>query len=212
MKTLFFQESMFLFVAISILTIVIGTYLFYTRSRYTAFLIIWYLFLILSLCIFYRVPSRKFIPNENNIIASSDGVVKEITYLPNNRVRIVAFLNIFNQHLQFYPVSGKVSKTEYILGSFHPAYLLEKSNYNERFLTYIQTENDTIVVTQIAGQIARRIVNNSVKDISVKQGAYMGMIKLSSRVDLEFSSDVYTPLVKIGDKLSALETIIAVKK
>lgn len=206
MKTLFFQESMGLFLVLSgvFLVLFIWTY----KSRAMLWWVGLYIGLVVALCLFYRVPHRERVSDEESIVASSDGVVKQILELPDGRVRVVAFLNIFNQHLQFYPVSGVIEAMEYKKGSFHPAYLLEKSQYNERCLTRIRTKKGTVDITQIAGQVARRIVNHSKVGEQVRQGDYMGMIKLSSRVDLEFSKN-YQIQVKIGDKLSALETIIA---
>ncbi|QIG60186.1 phosphatidylserine decarboxylase [Dishui Lake large algae virus 1] len=212
MKTLFFEESFSLFVAI--LLILLVCVLAYPYFKKYAIIAISFVLIILAFLIyFYRYPTLVFHPNPTAVFAPSDGVVKQVIYdEKNKRIKVVAFLNIFDQHVQFYPVSGKIAAVTYHPGEFHPAYFLEKSAYNERMETAIKTDRDTIVVTQIAGQIARRIVNHSKINTPVSQGEYMGMIKLSSRVDIEFSSTIYDCKVKIGDKLTALETIIAVEK
>lgn len=206
MKTLFFTESSMLFVIITVLALMLWAIL----RRGGAYVLGIYITVLGFLLYFYRVPQRELVRNEDVLLAASDGTVKEIVYdKDTDTYRVVAFLHIFNQHLQFYPISGTVKETKYKTGSFHPAYLLQKSRYNERMETSIETPHGIVKVTQIAGQIARRIVNHSVKGEHVTQGDYMGMIKLSSRVDIEFPATIFTPKVKIGDILKAKETIIA---
>jgi phosphatidylserine decarboxylase len=206
METLFFKESPFLFIIWTVFCLI----LFMLWRKAVIGLV--YLWILLSLCWFYRVPQRNFVKTDG-LIAPSDGVVKQIIPLKNGRIRIVTFLNIFNQHIQYYPVSGTIQSVEYKKGRFHPAYLLEKSQYNERSITTIVgDEGQVIRLTQIAGQVARRIVNRSLIGTRVQQGQLLGMIKLSSRVDLEFSTEHYSVNVKVGDSLSALETIIATKR
>jgi len=209
MKTLLFAESPYLCVAITVISAIVASLL----GKNAIYIVAFYIFLMVSLMIFYRYPSLDFHPNPKALMAPSDGVVKKIIYdKENQRIKVIVFLNIFNQHLQFYPVNGVIASTQYHKGSFHPAYFLEKSAYNERMVTSIKTDKDTILVTQIAGQIARRIVNHAKLNAAVRQGDYMGMIKLSSRVDIEFSSKIYECKVAIGDKLTALENIIALEK
>lgn len=209
MKTLLFTES----AALCVATTVIAAAAAALFSKHSIPIVAFYVFLMASLMYFYRYPTLAFHPNPKALMAPSDGVVKKIVYdKENERIKVIVFLNIFNQHLQFYPVNGIIANTTYHKGSFHPAYFLEKSAYNERMVTSIKTDKDTIIVTQIAGQIARRIVNHAKLNAAVRQGDYMGMIKLSSRVDIEFSSKIYACKVAIGDKLTALEKIIAVEK
>ena len=145
------------------------------------------------------------------ILAPCDGVVKSIHYDDTSGCyKIYVFLNILDQHHQYYPISGVIEESVHTPGSFHPAYILEKSKYNERHCTVIRSKlGDTITITQIAGQLARRIVNNSVPGTIIIQGERMGMIKLSSRVDIEFSKKYYKPDVEIGDRIYALNTPIA---
>lgn len=211
MKTLFLQESFPLFVVLCSTTLLFA-WLYPTRKGLvvTTFIVV-----VGFLSFFYRVPPRKHIvPSEDTVLAASDGTVKAITYNKDKDTYVVvAFLNIFNQHMQYYPVSGQVSSVEHVLGSFHPAYMLHKSQYNERTTTTIKTATlGDVSVTQIAGQVARRIVNYSRKGDVVKQCDHMGMIKLSSRVDVEFSAKSFFPSVSVGDILTATETVLAHKK
>lgn len=206
MNTLFFKESFFLFTVITIIALLI-VLLF---SKKWAIIFIVYLVIIAFLVYFYRVPNRSVVYNPDVLLAASDGTVKQIIYDKDTKTyRIVVFLHIFNQHLQFYPINGSIKALNYHVGEFHPAYLLEKSKYNERMETILNTKYGDIKITQIAGQIARRIVNKSEVGKKIKQGDYMGMIKLSSRVDIEFSANYFKPSVNIGDKIHAQQTILA---
>lgn len=172
-----------------------------------------YVLLVVALMVFYRVPER-ILPTDSAgaLLAPCDGVVKAIERDERTgRVRIVVFLNIFDQHLQFYPTSGKVVKRDYVKGTFAPAYALEKSQHNERLRVEIRTERGIVGITQIAGQIARRIVNHARVGNVIQQGDYMGMIKLSSRVDIDFPMDAWRTLrVRVGDRIRANETKLAV--
>jgi phosphatidylserine decarboxylase len=171
-----------------------------------------YLVIILILGIFYRTKDDPIVLNDTHFLAPCGGKIKKIEQ-KGTRTKIRVFLNIHDQHAQFYPVSGTVTDVQHKLGKFNPAYLLEKTEFNERTITSLQTKNgDTIKVTQIAGQVARRIVNHAKIGSHVKQGDYIGMIKFSSAVDIEFSSDAWQIEAKVGDKLTPLQTILATKR
>jgi len=209
MKTLFFKESFGMFLFIMIIGICLA-FLFPRISRQ-----IWLavMVIILFLMFFYREEERKTNKRKDDLLAVSDGKVMDIAHdKTKGTIKIVVFLNIFDQHQQYYPCDGKVIYKKYKKGYFKPAYMLEKSQYNERMETIICPSNGFIItITQIAGQIARRIVNVSSVGEQVKQGAWMGMIKLSSRVDIEFPEKFYKPNVSIGDKLYAKKTILAIR-
>ena len=122
--------------------------------------------------------------------------------------RIGIFLSITDCHVNRFPVTGKVANTKYIPGRFHIADLKRSSTENERLATLIETDDkEQIVVVQIAGFIARRIVSYiSVGDI-LQKGEKFGMIKFGSRVD------IYLPLccevsIALGDKVRGGETIL----
>lgn len=209
LPTLFFRESFSIFLILLAIAILF-------RSVCVSTLI---LILILFLMYFYRVPNRDICPQTNtgDLLAVSDGVVKEIEYNHSRRTcKVIVFLGLFDQHQQYYPTDAKISRVVYKQGTFQPAFLLEKSQHNERMETILLTttsnHSSTIRITQIAGQIAQRIVNHSCVGKHVKQGEWMGMIKLSSRVDVEFSLDDYEPNVVIGQKIFAKQTILAYQK
>lgn len=166
---------------------------------------------IMILMIFYRFPKRNINHQSNNVIVSPcDGKVLSIKKVNDKYTRIVIYLSIFNVHTQWYPCSGKIKKVVYKPGKFNLAHILEKSEYNERVQTTIDAglSND-IGVVQIAGQVARRIVNKSKTDETVTKGSYMGMIKLSSRVDVYLPNKGLDLRVVEGQDVRGCETNIA---
>ena len=204
------DESAFMIGAMSVIFVMLFIAAANTRRLLWALVAI-YVSLTLMLVWFYRLPAIVVAKNEDVLFAPCDGVVKSITFDPaSGRFKVIVFLNIFDQHHQFYPVSGHVMSTVHTYGSFHPAYILEKSMYNERQVTTIRSlQGENITITQIAGQIARRIVNNAVPGAPVEQGERMGMIKLSSRVDIEFSRAHFVPSVQPGMRIYAMTSAIA---
>jgi len=159
---------------------------------------------------FYRYPSGQ-VENTNGILAPCDGLVDSLDYDPaSGRYKVVVYLNILDMHHQYYPVTGIVTTSIHIPGSFYPALSMQKSQYNERHFTSLRTKHgEHIAITQIAGQFAHRIVNNSFPGLAVEQGERMGMIKLSSRVDIEFSKAHFIPTVAPGTRITARKTPIA---
>ena len=210
-QTALFKESPYLFGLITLAFIVLFISSYHVKALFIGLFVL-YVMLALLLIWFYRFPSTAdFKKDESVLIAPCDGVVKSLDFDPaSGRYKIVVFLNILDQHHQYYPASGIVIGSEHTPGSFHPAYILEKSQYNERHLTTIRTQfGEPVTITQIAGQVARRIVNNSVPGLPIVQGERMGMIKLSSRVDIEFSKAHFIPAVTPGMRIDALQSIIA---
>jgi phosphatidylserine decarboxylase len=123
---------------------------------------------------------------------------------------VAIFLNIFDCHIQWFPINGIVKSVVHKKGRFHPAYMLNKSNYNERTETiiYIPEINDVIKVLQIAGQLARRIVTNVRPNVYVQRGDQLGMIKLGSRVDLFIPHNHVKLFINTGDRLIGNQTIV----
>ena len=143
-------------------------------------------------------------------MAPSDGVVKSVIDVNDTTTHVAIYLNIFDAHVQWSPVDGEIISVRRKEGQFHPAYLLEKSKYNERVETTIFSPylEDEITVVQIAGQVARRIVNTKRSHDKVRRGDILGMIKLSSRVDLFLPTKKLRLLVNEGDRLLGNKTII----
>lgn len=98
--------------------------------------------------------------------------------------QVAIFLNIHNIHVQYAPIDGKIVSMKYKPGTFKPAYLFEKSQYNERLETIMDTKAGRVMVVQLAGLIARTIVPFKEIGNDLQQGEPMGLIKFGSRVDL----------------------------
>ena len=160
---------------------------------------------------FFRDPERV-VPIGNDILVSpADGLITNITEIKEGKklyTKVSIFLSIFNVHIQRLPISGEVTKVDYIEGKFINATLDKASDENERLKITIKNGNNLIYVTQIAGLIARRIVNYVKPNENINQGERYGIIKFGSRVDIEFP-DNFKLLVNEGQQCIGGETIIA---
>ena len=168
---------------------------------------------------FFRDPERVIIENENYLVSPADGEVIKVEEvdgpkelgLENKRFnKISIFMNVFDCHVNRTPCAGKIEEILYKPGKFLNASLDKASEDNERNYYNIKDhQNNNVVVVQIAGLIARRIVCESNKDQELKQGDRIGMIRFGSRADVYYEN--YKPLVKIGQKAISGETILAKK-
>ena len=168
---------------------------------------------------FFRDPDRVIINDENYLVSPADGEVikveetdgpKELNLQDKKFNKISIFMNVFNCHVNRVPSSGKVEEIFYKPGKFVNASLDKASEDNERNYYKIKDNFDNdIVVVQIAGLIARRIVCETNKDQTLAQGERIGMIRFGSRVDIYYEN--YSPLVKIGQKSISGETLLAQK-
>jgi len=163
---------------------------------------------------FFRDPDRKTPEDPYAVIAPADGKVVAIernieeSFLNREMVCVSIFLSITDCHINRFPITGRVSATKYIPGRFHKAYLDLASSENERLATLVETEDkDQIVIVQIAGIIARRIVSYLSLGDRLQKGDRFGMIKFGSRVDLYLPTKCEVS-VKVGDKTRGGETII----
>ena len=188
MDTLFFRESPTLLLYITILFGILENTIryYYNNTKYSYLLFTLYIITIASLMYFYRIPDRTNNYPPEFVVAPSDGVVKSIIKLNHHTTHIAIYLNLLDTHIQWSPLQGTIVKLTHKTGRFHPAYLLEKSKYNERVETTIYNPviDDHIKVVQIAGQLARRITTYVTPHQHIHRGQLLGMIKLSSRVDL----------------------------
>ena len=168
---------------------------------------------------FFRDPERFPINDENYLLSPADGTVSQITEingpvelgLENKKyTRISIFMNIFNCHVNRVPSSGKIEKIFYKPGKYLNASLNKASDENERnYVIMKNTNGDQLVLVQIAGLIARRIVCEIKENDELKQGSAFGIIRFGSRVDLYFEN--YKILVKVNQKTISGETILARK-
>ena len=168
---------------------------------------------------FFRDPERYPINDEDYLVSQADGVVlqvkepnwpKELNLENKTFTKISVFMNVFDCHVNRTPCSGKVSQILYKPGKFFNASLDKASEDNERNYYKITNKNDEdIIVVQIAGLIARRIVCETTENSELQQGDRIGMIRFGSRADIYFEN--YKPLVKVDQKTIAGETLIAKK-
>ena len=164
---------------------------------------------------FFRIPKRELVHNANQIIASADGtiVVVEKVFEPEvlnqECIQISTFMSPNNVHVNRYPVGGKVVYTNYHSGEYLIAKHPKSSTLNERTTICIETESgQKVVVRQIAGALARRIVCYAKEGEQVTQGAELGFIKFGSRVDLFIPLDS-TVHVDLEDKVKGGLSILA---
>lgn len=166
-----------------------------------------FIFLTAFMAYFFRDPERN-IPDEADIIVSAaDGRVTRVEDRENGKF-VSVFLSPLDVHINRAPIAGKITKVEYIKGRKNPATSDEASLINERNALTIEGEKMTVVCTQIAGIVARRIVCWSKTGDNLKLGEKFGLIKFSSRTDLLMPNEVEV-LVQVGDRVVGGESIIA---
>ena len=168
---------------------------------------------------FFRDPDRVIIGDDNYLVSPADGEVikveevdgpKEVGLENKKFKKISIFMNVFDCHVNRTPCEGKISEILYKPGKFLNASLDKASEDNERnYYKITNSHGEEVIVVQIAGLIARRIVCESSKDQQLQQGDRIGMIRFGSRADVYFEN--YKPLVKIGQKTVSGETLLAKK-
>ena len=168
---------------------------------------------------FFRDPDRVIIDDNNYLVSPADGEIikveevdgpKELGLENKKFNKISVFMNVFDCHVNRTPCAGKIEEILYKPGTFINASLDKASEDNERnYFKIKDTDNNDIIVVQIAGLVARRIVCESNKDQELKQGDRIGMIRFGSRADVYFEN--YQPLVKVGQKAISGETLLAKK-
>ena len=169
---------------------------------------------------FFRDPERFPINDENYLLSPADGVISQITEvsgpielgLKNKKfTRVSIFMNVFDCHVNRVPSSGKIDQIFYKSGKYINATFDKASDENERnYVKMTNSNGDELILVQIAGMIARRIVCEIKENDETKQGNKFVMIRFGSRVDLYFEN--YQLMVNINQKTVAGETIIARKK
>ena len=188
-------------------------------NLFSSFLSVICLVLTVWVYYFFRDPERISINDEDYLTSPADGEVlmvhevdgpKELGLEDKKFTKISIFMNVFDCHVNRTPCNGKISEIFYKPGKFLNASLDKASEDNERnYFKIINNQDEEVIVVQIAGLIARRIVCESSKDQQLKQGDRIGMIRFGSRADVFFQN--YKPLVKVGQKAIAGETLLAKK-
>ena len=198
------------FLAISIL----ATFVVLIFSNFFGFI-----FILITVWVYYffRDPERYSINDDKFLVSPADGLITDISErsgpvelrLENTTyTRVSIFMNIFNCHVNRIPISGKVEEIYYKPGKFLNASLDKASEENERNYFKIKSPSgEEIIIVQIAGLIARRIVCQVEQDQELKQGERIGMIRFGSRVDIYFKNK--NILAKQGQNVVAGESLIA---
>ena len=166
---------------------------------------------------FFRDPDRVIIDDNNYLVSPADGEIikveevdgpKELGLENKKFNKISVFMNVFDCHVNRTPCAGKIEEILYKPGKFINASLDKASEDSERNYYKIKNSNgEDIIVVQIAGLVARRIVTDTSVEENVDQGSRIGMIRFGSRADLYFEN--YEPLVKVNQRAVAGETLIA---
>ena len=187
------------------------TILLFFPYFYLSFILLSTLLLIVY---FFRVPNRKIKTSKNVVFAPCDGKivqireVEETEFFKQKKILVSIFMSPLNVHSNHYPIDGNVVYTKYHPGKFLVAWNPKSSTKNERSSVVIENTKISVLVRQIAGALARRIVTYSKRNEQVTSGEELGFIKFGSRVDL------YLPLsteinVKLNEKVKAKISIIA---
>ena len=166
---------------------------------------------------FFRDPERYSIDDDDYLVSPADGLVlqvqecdgpKELNLENKKFTKVSIFMNVFDCHVNRSPCAGKVSEILYKPGKFLNASLDKASEDNERnYYKITNSKGEDIIVVQIAGLIARRIVTETTENSELTQGERIGMIRFGSRADLYFEN--YKPLAKVNQKTIAGESLIA---
>jgi phosphatidylserine decarboxylase len=210
-----FAREGLLFIAIAAV-IAAGAFGFAISRRSWALWLAAFVLLLLALWVayFFRDPERTGERGPSLIVSPADGKlimiteVDEPSFVKGRATRISIFMNVFNVHVNRYPVDGVVRYVHYNKGKFFNAAAEKSSLENEQMSVGLETGNQRVLVRQIAGLIARRIVTYSKLGETVKQGDRMGIIRFGSRVDV-FIPVSSTLRAKVGDITVAGVTILA---
>ena len=193
---------------------ILATFIFLLFSKFLGFLLI---LITIWVYYFFRDPERYSIDDDNYLVSPADGLITDISEksgpeelrLENTSyTRISVFMNVFNCHVNRVPSSGKVEEIYYKPGKFLNASLDKASEENERNYFKIKLKDgEEIILVQIAGLIARRIVCEVEQAQDLKQGERIGMIRFGSRVDIYFKNKKV--LAKLGQNVVAGESLLA---
>ncbi|MDA9650629.1 phosphatidylserine decarboxylase [Candidatus Pelagibacter sp.] len=199
--------------------LVISVFITIILLIFSSFLGIIGLLLTIWVYYFFRDPDRIIIEDDNYLVSPADGEVikveevdgpKEVGLENKKFNKISIFMNVFDCHVNRTPCSGTVEEILYKPGKFLNASFDKASEDNERNYYKIKNKDgDNIIVVQIAGLIARRIVCETDKNQELNQGDRIGMIRFGSRADVYYEN--YSPLVKVGQKTISGETLLAKK-
>jgi len=167
---------------------------------------------------FFRKPTRQILTDENTVYAPADGTVlvieetDEPEYFKDKRIQVSVFMSVWNVHINWFPLKGVIKYFKYHPGKFLLARVPKSSTLNERTSVVIEDKKERkILVRQIAGIVARRIICYAKVANEVEQNSEMGFIRFGSRVDVFLPLDAEIK-VKLGDKTQGSQTVLATFK
>jgi len=182
------------------------SWLYYPILFITFILLVWVFW-------FFRIPNRLPVTDANLLISPCDGKVvvieevEETEYFKDRRIQVSIFMSPLNVHVNRYPLSGEVVYTKYHPGKYLVAWHPKSSTENERSTVVLRNQKAAVLLRQIAGAVARRIVTYAKMGDTVEQNDELGFIKFGSRVDLFLPLDI-TLSIKIGDTVQNQTSII----
>jgi phosphatidylserine decarboxylase len=208
-------HKVILFIFILYVVIVFSVFNYINNLIIPLLLVIIFSFFLLLVIWFFRVPRRVMTNDENLIYSPADGKIvvieetREQEYFRDKRIQISVFMSPLNVHVNYYPISGTVDYFKYHEGKYLVAWHPKSSAENERAAVVIRNKkNLSIMVRQIAGAVARRILTNAAEGDAVKQGEEMGFISFGSRVDILLPPGIKI-LTSLNSKVRGKKTVIA---
>ncbi|MEF9986029.1 MAG: phosphatidylserine decarboxylase family protein [Bacteroidales bacterium] len=200
---------------IIVASIILSAYIFLGWEQTTKIITVFGVLFFAFITRFFRTPKRVSVIDKDLVIAPCDGkvvIVQEVLeneYLKTKCIQVSVFMSVFNVHVNYYPIGGKILYFKHHHGNYIIASHPKASEKNERTSIVIETAgNHKILFRQIAGYIARRIVCYAIVGERANQCSQVGFIKFGSRMDVFLPLDTNI-MVKVGDKVTACETIIA---
>jgi len=208
-------HKVILFIFIVYVVIVFSVFNYINNLIIPLLLVIIFSFFLLLIIWFFRVPRRVMTNDENLIYSPADGKIvvieetREQEYFRDKRIQISVFMSPLNVHVNYYPISGTVDYFKYHEGKYLVAWHPKSSAENERAAVVLRNKkNISIMVRQIAGAVARRILTNAAEGDVVKQGEEMGFISFGSRVDILLPPGIKI-LTSLNSKVRGKKTVIA---
>ncbi len=163
---------------------------------------------------FFRQPNRKIVYGDDFVIAPADGKivviedVDETDFIKEKRIQVSIFMSVWSVHINWFPMLGKVLSSEHFSGRYMAAWLPKSSTENERAVIVLDTKHGKVLIRQIAGALARRIITYAKANINIEQGDQLGFIRFGSRVDI-LLPETFKINAKLGDMVTGGLTKIA---
>lgn len=211
-------RKIILIAAILMLVICLLIHLLFSNPVVNSLAALVFILLLIFFLRFFRVPDRKTIPKEGIVFSAADGKVVAIEeviekeYFKGKRIQVSVFMSVWDVHINWFPVPSRVKFFKYHPGKYLIARHPKSSELNERTTVVLETINrQEILVRQIAGYVARRVICYAKEGDQANTGNELGFIKFGSRVDIFFPIDSEI-LVKPGDKVKGLTSPLALLK